>query len=72
MEYAPVKRRIQPGVCAGACAHTGALTTVEGGDEGDGVTVLNHVVETTFQFPITIIDQHKDSRTPVNHSHTKI
>lgn len=42
------------------------LAAVESGDEGDGVTVLDHVVETAFELPVAVVDQNKNARTPVH------
>ena len=42
------------------------LAAVESGDEGDGVAVLDHVVEAALQLPIAVVDQNENSWTPVH------
>lgn len=42
---------------------------MKGGDEGDGVAVLDHVIETALELPVAVVDQNKNARTPVHQNH---
>ena len=44
---------------------------MKGGDEGDGVAVLDHVIETTLELPVAVVDQNKNARTPTHQNNVR-